>query len=62
MRNDYDQIREEAMKTNQSDGRGYDFSGTDTYPPVPWGKLIIGTIVVLGFLALACKITAVGAQ
>lgn len=61
MRNDFDPIREDAMKTNQSGGRGYDFSGIDTYPPVPWGKIIIGTIVVLGFLALACAITAVGA-
>lgn len=62
MRNDFDPIREDAMKTNQSCGRGYDFSGTDTYPPVPWGKIIIGTIVALVFLALACAITAVGAR
>lgn len=60
MRNDFDPIREEAKKTDQSGGRGYDFSGTDTYPPVPWGKIIFGTIVVLGFLAMACKIAAVG--
>lgn len=60
MRNDFDPIREEAMKTNQSGGRGYDFSSSETYPPVPWGRIIVGTIVVLGFLALACAISSVG--
>lgn len=52
---------QDAQRSNQSNGWGANFEGTDTYPPVPWGRVIAGTAIALGFLAAMCALTAVGA-
>lgn len=62
MRNDHDPIRDEAMKTNQSCGRGYDFRLEEEYPPVPWGSIAVKVIIALCFLAGMCAVTAAGAM
>lgn len=60
MNTENDPLRTAAMKTDQSNGRGWDFRGEDEFPPVPYGKIAFWTVFGLAMLGAFCAIAAVG--